>query len=93
MKEPVLDRMLADEVIQQMIASDDIRVDFSFSFPKGFLRPPLLRQPKAQETRISSRNACGSRHFQSKNQQDETTDCYEPAKDEIYKRVVTTRLG
>jgi hypothetical protein len=53
MKEPVLDRMLPDEVIQQMIASDDIRVDFSFTFPKR-LRLPLLRQPKAQETRISS---------------------------------------
>jgi hypothetical protein len=54
MKEPVLDRMLADEVIQQMIASDDIRLEFSFSFPKGFLRLPLLRQPNAQETRMSS---------------------------------------
>jgi hypothetical protein len=54
MKEPVLDRMLADEVIQQMIASDDIRVDFSFSFPKRFLRLPLLRQSNAQETRMSS---------------------------------------
>ena len=66
---------------------------FSFSFPIRFLRLPLLKQPKGQETTQSSRNACGSRHFQSKNQQDETSYCYEPTKNKIDKWVGTTWLS